>query len=62
MYLTKHHSMKTYGLVEVQLHTFLTSALDGGKWPLYSLGKSHRYTLVWRLGGPQNRPGWWFRI
>jgi len=24
--------MKTCGVVEVQLHTFLTSALNGGEW------------------------------
>jgi len=28
IYLTKHHAM-TYGGVKVELHTFLTSVLDG---------------------------------
>jgi len=27
----KHHAMTTYGRMEVQLHTFLTKALDGGE-------------------------------
>jgi hypothetical protein len=27
-----HHAFKTYSGVEVQLHAFLTSELDGGEW------------------------------
>jgi len=27
--LTKYHTMRTYGTVEVQFHAFLTLALDG---------------------------------
>jgi len=30
--LTKYHTMKTYGGMEVCTHAFLTSALDGSKW------------------------------
>jgi hypothetical protein len=30
--LIKHHAMKKYWGVEVQLHVFLISALDGGEW------------------------------
>jgi hypothetical protein len=32
LYLIKHHAMKTYWGVEVYLHVFSTSALDGGEW------------------------------
>jgi hypothetical protein len=39
--LTKHHAMKTYWGVEVQLHAFLTSALDGGEW---SASRPGRFT------------------
>jgi hypothetical protein len=30
--LTKHHATKTYWRVKVQLHVFLSSALDGSEW------------------------------
>jgi hypothetical protein len=29
----KHHTMKTYEGVKVQLHMFLAFALDAGEWP-----------------------------
>jgi len=63
--LIKRHTMKTCGGVEVQLHTFLTSALLGwvvsfAPWPLYRRGRSRRYPLDRRLGGPQ--PSTDFRI
>jgi hypothetical protein len=50
--------MKTYWGVEVQLHAFLTSALDGGEWSVSRpQGKSPWYPLDRRLGGPQGRSG-----
>jgi len=30
--LTKHHTVKMYRGAEVELHSFLTSAMDGGEW------------------------------
>jgi hypothetical protein len=54
--------MKTYGVVDVWINVFLTSALVGGvvsftPLPLIPRGKSPRYSLERRLGGPQSRSG-----
>jgi hypothetical protein len=38
--VTKYHVMETYVGVEVQFHTFLTSALDGGEWSASRTGRS----------------------
>jgi hypothetical protein len=51
--------MKAYGGVDVQIHIFLTSEVSG---PLHAPdalpgGKSPRYPLDRRLGGPQSRSG-----
>jgi len=44
--------------VEIQLHAFLTSALDGGEWSSAHPGHfTPRYSLDRRLGGPQNHSG-----
>lgn len=49
---------------EVQLHTFLSSALVGGQWsparPL-SIGKEFRYALNTRMGGSHRRSGQFWR-
>jgi hypothetical protein len=56
--LTKHHTIKKYWGVEVQIHTFLTSALDGGEWPASCPGyfiagaRATQYSLEGRLGEP----------
>jgi hypothetical protein len=42
LHLTKHHTMKTYCGVEVQIHAFLTSALDGGEWSASQPGHFNR--------------------
>jgi hypothetical protein len=55
--------MKTYWGVEVQLHAFLTSALDGGEWSASRPGRftpqgmNPWYLLDRMLGGPQSRSG-----
>jgi hypothetical protein len=36
---------------------FLTSAQDGGEWSVLPPGKSPRYSLDRRLGGPQSQSG-----
>jgi hypothetical protein len=45
--------MKTYGGVEVQLHAFLTSALDGGEWSALH----PRYPLYRTQSGPWDNLG-----
>jgi hypothetical protein len=52
--------MKAYTAVEVYVHSFLTSALDGGQWltsrlGLFPLGKEPRYQLNSKLDGPQSQ-------
>jgi hypothetical protein len=56
--LTKHHAMKMREGVKVKTHTFLTLALDWGRWsvsrpPLYSRAERPWYPLSRELGGPQ---------
>jgi hypothetical protein len=53
--------MKMYGAVEVYLHVFLASEVDGGEWSASRTGRfttgerAPRYSLDRRLGGPQSR-------
>jgi hypothetical protein len=48
--------MNTYWGVEVYLHAFLASAVDGSE-SLYPRGKSRRYPLDNKKGGPQSWSG-----
>jgi hypothetical protein len=50
-----HHAMRTNGGVEVQLHSFLTKALDGDKW---SASHPYRLTLGKRAPGTHWIGGW----
>jgi hypothetical protein len=53
--LTKHHAMKTYWGVEVQLYALLTSAPDGGEWLASCPG---RFTPRERVPGTNWMGGW----
>jgi hypothetical protein len=52
---TKHHAMKTYEEMEVYLHAFLTSALDGCEWSAsrpgrFTPGKELPIPIRWEAG------------
>jgi hypothetical protein len=48
-------SPETFGYIVVQLHAFLTSALDGGKWSALHPG---RFTPALRAPGTRWIRGW----
>jgi hypothetical protein len=56
------HAMKATGGIEVQLHSFITKALDGddgstSRPDTFTLRKEHRDSLYVKLGGPLCRAG-----
>jgi hypothetical protein len=56
------HAVKAYRGAELWLHSFLTSAPDGGEWltpspGLFTSRKKRRCSLNRRVAGPQNRSG-----
>jgi hypothetical protein len=53
--LTKHEAMKAYEGVEVQLHVFLNSALDGCEW---SAARPDSFTPGERTAGAHFLGGW----
>jgi hypothetical protein len=56
--LIKHHTMKMYMGVEVYLHFFLTTTVDGDEWSASRLlGNVPWYASDRRLGGPQSQSG-----
>jgi len=50
-----------FGGMEVKLHTFLTSVLDGCEWPASALKMRPRYLLDRNLVGPQSLSGYGVR-
>jgi len=54
--------MNVFGQVEVQLHTFLTIALDRGEWsalcPSYFNPRERTLITHRRVSEPQNRAGY----
>jgi hypothetical protein len=53
--LTKHHAVKTYGGVEVQLDAFVTLVLDRSEWSASRLG---HFTSRETAPGTQSVGGW----
>jgi hypothetical protein len=51
--MVKDHSIKGYGRAEAELHSFLTSALDGGDCQLHALIALSPVAFDRRLGGFQ---------
>jgi hypothetical protein len=51
----KCHARKMYGGVEIQLHAFLATELDGGKW---TASRPGRFTLGERASGTHCVGGW----
>jgi len=51
--------MQMYGGVELQVHAFLTSSLDGSEWSvsLPDRSTSEERAMAWMLGGPQGASG-----
>jgi len=55
------HTVKTYGGVQFDLHSFFTWTLDGAEWldsrivRFTTPGRNKLYPLIRRLGGPQSQ-------